>query len=122
VSIFGAKYQQFLYCTLQSVLINVLYINKQINDSIHLELQTDCILDKIDEYRRNCVLHMQRMPQNRIPLKSYLYNPHGKRTIGRQRDDEESNFNSGDGMVQMAQPWMFMMMINKQEFYASSWR
>jgi len=31
------------------------------------------ILDKIDEYRLNWHLHLQRMPQNRIPLKSYHY-------------------------------------------------
>ena len=34
------------------------------NDSIRRELQTDCILDKINEYRRNWLLHLQRMPQN----------------------------------------------------------
>ena len=45
------------------------------NDSIHRELQTECILDKIDEYRRNWLLHLQRMPPNRIPLKSYHYRP-----------------------------------------------
>ena len=28
------------------------------------------ILDKIDEYRRNRLSHLQGMPQNRIPLKS----------------------------------------------------
>jgi hypothetical protein len=28
------------------------------NDSIRRELQTDCILDKIDEYRRNWLLHL----------------------------------------------------------------
>jgi hypothetical protein len=55
------------------------------NDSIHRELQTDCILDKKDEYRRNWLLHLQRMPQNRIPLKSYLYSSHGKRRIGRPK-------------------------------------
>jgi len=54
-------------------------------DSICRELQTDCILDKIDEYRRNWLLDLQRMPQNRIPLKSYNYSPQGKRTIGRPR-------------------------------------
>ena len=48
------------------------------NKSICRELQTDCILDKIDEYRRNWLAHIQRMPQNRIPLKSYLYSPQGK--------------------------------------------
>jgi hypothetical protein len=55
------------------------------NDSIRRELQTDCILDKIDEYRRNWLLHLQIMPQNRIPLKSFHYSPHGKRTIGRPK-------------------------------------
>jgi hypothetical protein len=52
------------------------------NVSIRRELQTDCILDKIDEYRRNWLLHLQRMPQNRIPLKLYHYSPQGKRSIG----------------------------------------
>ena len=55
------------------------------NKSISRELQTDCILDKIDEYRRNWLAHIQRMPQNQIPLKSYLYSPQGKRTIGRPK-------------------------------------
>jgi hypothetical protein len=55
------------------------------NYFIRRELQTDCILDKIDEYRRNRLLHLQRMPQNRIALKSYHYSPQGKRTIGRPK-------------------------------------
>ena len=42
------------------------------NNSIRRELRTDCILDKIDEYRRNWLAHIQRMPQTRIPFKSYL--------------------------------------------------
>jgi hypothetical protein len=37
-----------------------------------LSVHTECILDKIDEYRRNWFLHLQRMPPNRIPLKSWL--------------------------------------------------
>jgi len=55
------------------------------NDSIRRELQTECLLVKIDEYRRNRLLHLQRMPLNRIPLKSYHYRPQGKRTIGRPK-------------------------------------
>jgi hypothetical protein len=55
------------------------------NDSIRRELQTECILDKIDEYRRNWLLHLQRMPQHGIPLKSYHYSPQGKRTVGRPK-------------------------------------
>jgi len=55
------------------------------NDSVRRELQTECILDKIDEYRRNWFLHLQRIPPNRIPLKSYYYRPQGRRTIGRPK-------------------------------------
>jgi len=55
------------------------------NDSVRRKLQTDCILDNIDKYRRNWLLHLQRIPQNRIPLKSYHYRPQGKRTIGRPK-------------------------------------
>ena len=83
------------------------------NKSIRRELQTDSILDKIDEYRRNWLAHIQRMPQNRIPLKSYLYSPQGKRQLGDRRSDGESSCNYGDGTGQMAQPWMFMVMMMK---------
>jgi hypothetical protein len=55
------------------------------NDSVRRELQTECILDKRDEYRRNWLLHLQRMPLNRIPLKSYHYRPQGRRRIGRPK-------------------------------------
>jgi hypothetical protein len=55
------------------------------NDSIRRELQTKSILGKIDEYRWNWLLRSQRMPQNRIPLKSYHYKPQGRRTIGRPK-------------------------------------
>jgi len=55
------------------------------NDSLRRELQTECILDKTDEYRRNWFLHLQRMPPNRIPLKSYHFRPKGRRTIGRPK-------------------------------------
>jgi len=55
------------------------------NDSIRRELQTECIQEKTYEYRRNWLLPLQRMPQNRIPLKSYRYGPQGKRTIGRPK-------------------------------------
>jgi len=55
------------------------------NDYIRRELRITGIVDKIDEYRRNWLSHLQRMPQNRIPLKSYHYRPQGRRTIGRPK-------------------------------------
>ena len=39
------------------------------NDYIGRELRITGILDKIVECRRNWLLHLQRMPQNQIPLK-----------------------------------------------------
>jgi len=61
------------------------FYNHKTNDSVRRELQTECILDKIDEYRRNWLLHLQRMPLIRIPLKSYNYSPQGRGTIGRPK-------------------------------------
>jgi hypothetical protein len=55
------------------------------NDYTRRELRITDIVDKIDEYRRNWLLHLQRMPQNRIPLKSYRYISQGRRTIGRPK-------------------------------------
>jgi len=54
-------------------------------DYIRREIRITGILDKLDEYRRNWLLHLQRMPQNRTPLKSYHYRPQGRRTIGRPK-------------------------------------
>jgi len=48
------------------------------DDYMRREMQITGILDKIDEYRRNWFLHLQRMPQNRIPLKLYQYIPQGR--------------------------------------------
>ena len=55
------------------------------NDYIRHELRITGILYKADEYRQNWLSHLQRMPQNRIPLKSYHYKPQGRRAIGRPK-------------------------------------
>ena len=49
---------------------------------LHRTWTTD---DKIDEYGLNWFLHLQKMPQNRISLKSYHHRPQGRRTIGRPK-------------------------------------
>ena len=55
------------------------------NNSICKELRITSILDKIDEYRKKRLLHIQRMAQTWIPLKSYNYRPQGRRSIGRPK-------------------------------------
>ena len=59
--------------------------DRKTNDYIRRELRIIGILDKIDEYRLNWLSHLQRMPQSRIPLKSYRYRPQGRRTTGRPK-------------------------------------
>jgi hypothetical protein len=84
-----------------------LYDHK-INDSVRRKLQTKCILDKIDEYRQNWVLQLQRMPENRIHLKSYHK---GGEQLEDQRNVGKNSCNSGDGTDQRVQSLMFMMMM-----------
>ena len=69
------------------------------------------ILDKIDEYRRNWLSHLQRISQNRITLKSYHYRPQGRRTIGRPKKLGASSCNCGDGTDQRVQSLVFIMMM-----------
>jgi len=55
------------------------------NDYIRDELRITGIPDKINECRLNWLSHLQRMPQTRIPLKSFHYRPQGRRKIGRPK-------------------------------------
>ena len=66
-------------------LANYTLYNHKTNNFVRQELPITSILDKLDEYRKNWLLHLQRMPQNRIPLKSYIYRPQGRRSIGRPK-------------------------------------
>ena len=63
---------------LRPLAVYTLYDHKT-NVYIRYELQIRDILDK------NWFQHLQRMPQNQIPLKSYYYRPQGRRTIGRPK-------------------------------------
>ena len=88
------------------------------NDAIRRELQTEYILDKIDEYRRNWLLHLQRMPHTESLSKHTTIIHKEREQSGDRRNVGESSCNSGDGTGQMAQPLMFMM-INTTLFYKS---
>jgi hypothetical protein len=68
------------------------------NNPRRQELRTTSILNQIDEYKKKWLLHIQRMPQNRIPLKSYNYRPQEKDQLDDLRNGGESSCNPGDGM------------------------
>jgi len=47
------------------------------------ELKIIPILDKLLEYKRNWIQHVNRMPQNRLPRVMKHYSPTGRRNLGR---------------------------------------
>ena len=59
-----------------------LYLNKT-NTRIAKELKITPILDKLLEYKRNWIQHVNRMPRNRLPKVMKHYSPTGKKSHGR---------------------------------------
>jgi len=53
------------------------------NTQIAKELKITPILDKILEYNRNWIQHVNRMPRNRLPRVMKHYSPTGRRNHGR---------------------------------------
>jgi len=47
------------------------------------ELKITQILDKLLEYKRNWIQHVNRMPRNRLPRVMKRYSPTGRRNPGR---------------------------------------
>jgi hypothetical protein len=53
------------------------------NAKIAKELKITSILNKLLEYKRNWIQHVNRMPRNRLPRVMKLYSPTGRRKHGR---------------------------------------
>ena len=53
------------------------------NTQIGKELKITPILDKLLEYKRNWIQHVNRMPRNRLPKVMKHYSPTGRRNHGR---------------------------------------
>ena len=53
------------------------------NTQIAKELKITPILDKLLEYKRNWIQHVNRMPCNRLPRVMKHYSPTGRRNHGR---------------------------------------
>jgi hypothetical protein len=53
------------------------------NTQIAKELKITPILDKLLEYKRNWIRHVNRMPRNRLPRIMKHYSPTGRRNHGR---------------------------------------
>src|SRR5215469_18424506 len=53
------------------------------NTHIAKELKITPVLDKLLEYKRNWIQHVNRMPRNRLPRVMKHYSPTGRRNHGR---------------------------------------
>ena len=53
------------------------------NTKITKEFKITPILDKLLEYKRNWIQHVNRMPRNRLPRVMKQYSPTGRRNHGR---------------------------------------
>jgi hypothetical protein len=53
------------------------------NTQIAKELKITQILDKLLEYKRNCIQHVNRIPRNRLPRIMKHFFPTGRRNHGR---------------------------------------
>jgi hypothetical protein len=51
----------------------------RINTQIAKEIKITPILDKLLEYKRNWIQHLNRMPRNRLPWVMKHYSPNGRR-------------------------------------------
>ena len=53
------------------------------NSHIAKELEITPVLDKLLEYKRNWIKHVNRMPRDRLPRIMKNYSPTGRRNRGR---------------------------------------
>jgi hypothetical protein len=60
------------------------------NEEIRKELEVTALNDKITENRRNWNEHLNRMLEERLPVKAWKYKPKGKRDVGRPRKHWET--------------------------------
>jgi len=59
------------------------WTDNKTNAQIVKELKITPILDKLLEYKRSWIQHVNRMPRNRLPRVMKLYSPAGRRNHGR---------------------------------------
>jgi len=71
-----------LYCVLK-IAGGYTWTDYKIIAQISKELKITPILNKLQEYNRSWILHVNRMPQNRLPRIMKYYSPTGRRNHGR---------------------------------------
>ena len=76
------------------------------------ELKITQILDKLLEYKRNWIQHVNRMPRNRLPRVKKCYSPAGRRNHGRPlKSFWIRETGTGQQVAQHHDRYMMMMMM-----------
>ena len=79
---------------------------------ISKELKITPILDKLLEYERRWIQHVNRMPRNRLPKVMKYYSPTGRRNQGRPLKILLDRWDrNGQQVAQLHERYMMMMMI-----------
>jgi len=60
-----------------------IWTDHKTNTQITKELKITPILDKLLEYKKNWIQHVNRLPRNRLPRVMKHYSPTGRRKHGR---------------------------------------
>jgi hypothetical protein len=82
------------------------------NTQIAKELKITPILDKLLEYKRNWIQHVNRMPHNRLPRVMRHYCPTGRRNHGRPlKCFWIRETGTGQQVAQLHDRYMMMMMM-----------
>jgi len=79
------------------------------NTQIAKELKITPILDKLQEYKRNWIHHVNRMPRSRLPKVMKQYSPTGRRNHGRSLDFWIRETGTGQQVTQLHERLMMMM-------------
>ena len=76
------------------------------------ELKITPILEKLVEYRRSWIQHVNRMPRNRLPRIMKYYSPTGRRNHGRPlKRLMIPETETGQQVAQLRERYMMMMMM-----------
>ena len=84
------------------------------NRQIAKELKITPILDKLQEYKRNWIQRVNRMPRNRLPKVMKQYAPIGRRNHGRLLDFWTHKTGTGQQVAQLHERLMMMIMIQSE--------
>jgi len=94
-----------------------LYVDRKNKEEIRKELKVTALNDKVTENRRRWSEHLNRMPEERLPVKAWKYKSKGRRDVGRLRErwepeqiDWKPNPRSEEGeeVKNMVNVWSFI--------------